>query len=89
MVFLGKTTLITEVYKNKNMKSGFKMKGMSFGNSPLRKDKYAKEIITDEKGRPTVKNLTTGKTIVLKETDVVYNERTGKSRLKRSYRRKN
>ena len=71
------------------MSTPFKMKGISFGNSPLRKDKYAKEIITDEKGNPTVKNLTTGKTIVLKETDVVYNERTGKSRLKRSYRRKN
>ena len=64
--------------------SGFKMKGWS----PF-KDKYAKEIITDEKGNPTVKNLTTGKTVILKETDVVYNERKGKSRLKRSYRRKN
>ena len=66
--------------------SSFKMKGMSFGSSA---DKYAKEIITDEKGNPTVVNLTTGKTIILKETDVVYNERKGESRLKRSYRRNN
>ena len=51
--------------------------------------KYAKEIITDEKGNPTVKNITTGKTVILKEEDVIYNERTGRSRLKRSYRRKN
>ena len=71
------------------MNTPYKMKGMSFGNSPLHKDKYAKEIITDEKGNPTVKNITTGKTVVLKEEDVIYNERTGKSRLKRSYRRKN
>ena len=53
------------------------------------KDTAQKEIITDEKGNPTVKNLTTGKTVILKESDVVYNERTGKSKLKRSYRRKN
>jgi len=69
----------------------FKMKGSPHkmgtieGASPL-KDKYAKEIITDEKGNPTVKNLTTGKTVILKESDVVYDERTGKSRLKKSYR---
>ena len=81
-------------YGDKKSYSFFKMKGSPHkmgtieGTSPL-KDKYAKEIITDEKGNPTVKNLTTGKTVVLKESDVVYNERTGKSRLKRSYRRKN
>ena len=74
--------------------SAYKMKGSPHklgtieGTSAF-KDKYAKEIITDEKGNPTVKNLTTGKTVILKETDVVYNERTGKSRLKKSYRRKN
>ena len=81
-------------YGDKKSYSFFKMKGSPHkmgtieGASPL-KDKYAKEIITDKKGNPTVKNLTTGKTVVLKESDVVYNERTGKSRLKRSYRRKN
>ena len=81
-------------YGDKKSYSFFKMKGSPHkmgaieGASPL-KDKYAKEIITDEKGNPTVKNLTTGKTVVLKESDVVYNEITGKSRLKRSYRRKN
>jgi hypothetical protein len=28
---------ITETIKNKNMRSAFKMKGMDFGNSPVRK----------------------------------------------------
>jgi hypothetical protein len=37
MVFLGKTTLITEIFKIKQM--AFKMRGMSFKNSPLKQDK--------------------------------------------------
>ena len=65
--------------------SGGGTKDLIEGASPL-KDKYSYEIITDEKGNPTVKNLTTGKTVVLKESDVFYDENTGKSRLKKSYR---
>jgi hypothetical protein len=73
------------------VKSAYKMKGSPHklgtieGTSAF-KDKYSYEIITDEKGNPTVKNLTTGKTVVLKESDVFYDENTGKSRLKKSYR---
>ena len=33
-----------------------------------------------------IDNLTTGKTVVLKESAVFYDENTGKSRLKKSYR---